>query len=120
VLQRNRVLIIDDDEEIRRSLGEVLREQGHEVDLAAHGQDALTQLRSGIRPSLIILDLMMPVMDGWRFRSNLVDDPELSEIPIIVLTGVGDHWGLPEGTSVHLRKPFDLKRLLREVERCVS
>jgi CheY-like chemotaxis protein len=69
---------------------------------------------------VILLDLMMPVMDGWQFRSRLCKEPDLSGIPIIVLTEIGDHWGLPDGTVAHLRKPVDLNHLLVEIQRCAA
>ena len=83
------VLLIEDDAAVINSLGEGLREEGLEVAAAQNGRDALDMLRDGLRPSFIVLDLMMPVMDGWDFRHEQLLDPALSEIPVVVITATG-------------------------------
>jgi CheY-like chemotaxis protein len=111
------VMVVDDDEDIRESIADVLRECGYEVECAMNGRDAMSKLRGGVRPSVILLDLMMPVMDGWQFRAEQVEDPRLAGIPVIVISAAGANPGVPEGTCAYLRKPFNLKDLLREIER---
>jgi CheY-like chemotaxis protein len=81
------VLIIDDSEEIRRCLAEVLEAEGFAAAMAADGNAALAQLRSGLRPCAILLDLMMPVMDGRAFRQAQLSDRTLEQIPVVVITG---------------------------------
>ena len=71
------------------SLTETLVEEGFEVEAAANGREGLERLRSGPRPAAIILDLMMPVMDGWDFRNEQLKDPVLREIPVVVVTAAG-------------------------------
>jgi len=83
------VLLVEDDAAIRDSLGEALREEGVDVATAANGMEALGFLHNGMRPSAIVLDLMMPVMDGWDFRYEQLRDPALKEIPVIVMTATG-------------------------------
>ena len=111
------VLVVDDDEDIRESIADALRECGYAVECAVHGRDALDKLRDGVRPSIILLDLMMPVMDGWQFRSEQAIDPSLSDIPVIIISAAGANPGVPDGTCAYLRKPFNLSDLLREIER---
>jgi CheY-like chemotaxis protein len=82
-------LLVEDDAAILGSLGEALREEGLEVATARHGQEALEALRAGLRPSVIVLDLMMPVMDGWDFRHEQLRDPALRDIPVVVVTATG-------------------------------
>ncbi len=82
------VLIVDDDEGIRDALVVALTDEGYRVTCAGNGEVALAQLRSGKHPPpcLILLDLMMPVMDGLEFRARQLDDPDLARIPIAVMT----------------------------------
>ena len=80
------ILVVDDDKDIRDSVAEVLEDEGYVVSHAANGAEALTRLRARYTPCVIILDLMMPVMDGFEFRHEQLMDPALSRIPVIVLT----------------------------------
>jgi CheY-like chemotaxis protein len=84
------VLLVEDDDDIRLALVEALRDEGIAVRAAANGADALQDLRQGSPPCLIVLDLMMPVMDGWQFRDKQLEDPTLAEIPVVVLTADGN------------------------------
>jgi CheY-like chemotaxis protein len=86
---RPRLLLAEDDAAIRDSLGDALREDGFEVVAAANGREALELLRNGPRPSAILLDLMMPVMDGWDFRREQMDDPSLRDIPVLIVSASG-------------------------------
>ena len=80
------ILIVDDDYEVRDSLGDVLSEAGYQVVGAGHGGEALELLRGGLRPLAIFLDVMMPIVDGVQFRAQQRREPELADIPVIVLT----------------------------------
>jgi CheY-like chemotaxis protein len=84
-----RVLIVEDDDAICSSLGEALRERGFDVSTASNGREALERLRGAPPPSAIVLDLMMPVMDGWDFRQEQLQDPALRPIPVVVVTAAG-------------------------------
>jgi CheY-like chemotaxis protein len=83
------VLVVDDDLSVRTALKELFETEGYEVEMAANGRAALTHLRGGLRPCVILLDLMMPIMDGWDFRAEQLADPELRDIPVFILTAVG-------------------------------
>jgi len=100
----HRVLIVDDDAEFRAVLREVLEDEGCAVVEAPDGKSALGVLRSAAAPELILLDLMMPVMNGWDFH------PSIAGIPIAVLSGVGRM--RPFGAMHELHKPVDLPNLL--------
>ena len=115
-----RVLIVEDEEDVRGALVAFLEGEGHSVVEAAHGAEALTQLRSdGI--CLIVLDLWMPVMDGWEFRAAQRKDPALAGVPVVVITAdkgarrrAGDF-----GEAGWMTKPIDFGRLLELVnEHC--
>lgn len=81
-----RVMIVDDDRDIRENLGELLRDEGFAVEAAWNGAEAMKRLDAGYRPEVIILDLMMPVMDGVTFRARLKATKNLASIPVIGLT----------------------------------
>jgi len=83
------ILVVDDDPDIRTALSELLESEGYQVQAAPNGAVALAQLRAGARPCAIVLDLMMPHMNGWEFRAAQLGDPELREIPIVLLTASG-------------------------------
>jgi two-component system response regulator (stage 0 sporulation protein F) len=111
---RAHVLIVEDDPDILSSLAEVIREEGFEVETAANGYQALTRLESGA-PGLIFLDLMMPLMDGWRFLELARQRFPSLEVPIVLLSAVHN---LPEearrlGVRAFLPKPFDLETVAR-------
>lgn len=116
------VLIIDDDRAIRDSLAMVLDNEGIEVVGAQNGAEGLTCLQGMKRPpDLIILDLMMPIMNGWEFRSAQLADSELAAIPTLVLTAAADMERHADdlGASASLGKPVDLDMLLEIVERLI-
>jgi CheY-like chemotaxis protein len=110
------VMIVEDDRDVRLSLAEILAEEGYRVSVAEHGVDALRQLRTGWRPGVIVLDLMMPVMDGWEFLAEQRSNPALSSIPVIILTAAAHTKG-PSSSPVvsRLRKPVDVTSLLEAV-----
>jgi PAS domain S-box-containing protein len=88
--RRDVVLVVDDDTDVREALGEALQQEGYEVAAAANGAAALEYLRSHPAPSLVLLDLSMPVMDGWGFLTERNQDPDLRSIPVIVVSGQRD------------------------------
>ena len=94
-----------------------LRNQGHRVMTARHGADALDQLREGDLPTVVVLDLMMPVMDGFQFLQAARADERLRSLPVVVITSSEQE--LPFGAQAIVRKPADLDVLLAMVgERC--
>src|SRR6476620_11265807 len=82
------VLYIEDDEAFRASACERLRDEGFRVAEARNGAVALAYLSEGHRPALVVLDLLMPGMDGFEFMARLRNDPELTGIPVVVVSGV--------------------------------
>ncbi len=108
------VLVVEDDPDILSSLVEVIREEGFEVRSAANGYQALEQLSSG-PIDLVLLDLMMPVMDGWRFLREARARNADFHAPVVVLSAVRDPGGEAErlGVTRWLRKPFELEEVVR-------
>jgi CheY-like chemotaxis protein len=119
-MQGPRVLVVEDDAAIRDELADVLRENGYDVLAAENGVDALGRLAPGGPPSLIVLDLMMPIMDGWGFRAEQLKLPAIAQIPIVVITGGNDaeQEAALLGAIGYLVKPFKWEALLRVVDTC--
>lgn len=110
------VLVVDDDDAIREALAEVLSDEGYSVVTRRDGAEALSYLKAGHRPKAIILDLWMPQMDGWRLRRELLADPELEKIPVVVLTAASSDAPAPLKVAGVLRKPVALQALLGLLE----
>jgi CheY-like chemotaxis protein len=111
------ILVVEDDDELRDALSDMLAAHGYRLHTAADGQEALRLLtRKTIRPALIILDVMMPVMDGLTLLDKLGEDPSLATIPVVVLSAQSQH-GTAFPTSVVgvLGKPLELPELLEVV-----
>jgi CheY-like chemotaxis protein len=111
------VLVVDDDQDLRDALRQLLEEEGYEVICAEHGRAALAHLRGGLAPDAILLDLWMPVMDGWQLRRELELDPALSRIPIVLLTATREVDAKMLGVRAVLNKPIGAKALLGALER---
>lgn len=112
--QRVCVMIVEDDEDIRESFAMLLTAEGYDVMTAVDGLDALEQLRAR-RPDVIMLDLMMPRMNGWEVVESLRADPALATIPVFVVSAVGDRE--PPACEQQLTKPVDVDELLSVLRR---
>ncbi len=114
------VLVVEDDTDLRESLSQALRDHGFGVTPATNGQEALDLLHAGARPSVILLDLMMPGLNGWQLRAALRRDPGLAQIPQVVISAYMDEaeqavLALPPDDC--LRKPFHIRILIDALER---
>src|SRR4051794_9030472 len=96
-------------------LGRFLELEGYRVESAANGKLALERLGAGVRPAVILLDLMMPVMDGWQFRQAQVRDSSLARIPVIVVSAAGRERTTQIDADDFLSKPVNLDELLARV-----
>ncbi|MEO7331765.1 MAG: response regulator [Minicystis sp.] len=107
------VLIVDDDEGVRERLAKQLRDRGYSIATAANGLEALHYLRGGATVSVVLLDLVMPVMTGWEFHAEVSKDPALAGLPVLLVTA--DEHIDAVSNQLHapvLRKPFKLPALL--------
>lgn len=111
------ILVVDDDDDVRAALAEVLAEEGYRVTGATNGREALDCMRKGPRPDVILLDMMMPVMDGWQFRAEQQRDPRLAAIPVVVLSASPQYATETLDCACSLRKPVELDLLLETVAR---
>lgn len=112
---RHLLLLVEDHDDTREGLAELLRYDGYEVEEASDGMEALAKLRDGLEPCLVLLDLDMSGMDGWKFREVQMRDPRLAAVPVIALSG---HGGVAQQAAElqladYLRKPPDLDKLAR-------
>ena len=111
------ILVVDDDPDIRESLREVLEDEGYAVACVGNGREALDYLHREPRPRVILLDLMMPVMDGWQFRREQQRDPSLAPIPVVVVSGTRDaaRSAAALGPATCLEKPVGFDELVEAV-----
>ncbi len=114
-VEQCKVLVVEDDGDIRDSLTELLEEEGYGVDIAANGLQALARMQGATLPHVILLDLTMPVMDGWQFQQELRRVPAYSDIPVIVISG-GKVFREPLNTKAFIPKPVDAAVLLETIE----
>lgn len=113
-MNQKTILIVEDDEDIRESLRDAFEDQGYVVRCAANGLEGLEALQQLERPSVVVLDLMMPVMTGNELYDTMQADPGLTDIPVIISTS--DPSRAPSGALI-LKKPFDVRTILTIVER---
>jgi CheY-like chemotaxis protein len=109
------VLIVEDDADLREMMAQLLTLEGFHAAAVANGRDALEYLSRGDRPHVILLDLMMPVMDGWEFRRRQQGDPALADVPVIVLSALDQSRAADLDGVAFLKKPLDFDRLLELV-----
>ena len=116
------ILIVEDDEQVRKALKRSLSGKGYTVTTARNGQEALDVLEhTPVLPRLIIADLMMPVMDGWTFRRQLLTRPHWAAIPVIILSGSGCDVSGAALPGVHyVPKPVTLRELFETVATAIA
>jgi DNA-binding response OmpR family regulator len=107
------VLIVEDDEDLREMMAQLLTLEGFDAATVANGREALEYLHhNSTVPDVILLDLMMPVMDGWEFRRRQKADPALAPVPVIVLSALDQARAANLDATAFLKKPLDFDRLL--------
>lgn len=113
----SRILLIEDDKDIREALVEFLEDSGFRVSTASDGHQALMQLRSGTPPCLVILDLLLPYMDGFELRREMLAEPRLAGIPVVVTTALSAEFRRENTLQAlaYLSKPIDTGRLMELV-----
>lgn len=111
------VLIVEDESYLCELIADVLQAEGHHTRTAANGREALDALQS-YTPDLILLDLMMPIMDGWEVIGALRTNPELANIPVVIITAIYDLKRTQQetGAKAVLTKPFDIDQLAEVVK----
>ncbi|QSQ24436.1 response regulator [Pyxidicoccus parkwayensis] len=116
-VQLGTVLVVEDDFDVREGLSDALQDLGVAVTAVRHGWEALGMLTAGLTPSIVLVDLLMPVMDGADFLARLRTNPDWDTLPVVIMTASGQP--LPPGADALLRKPFDMGELLALLARHV-
>jgi CheY-like chemotaxis protein len=109
------ILLVEDNDDVREMMAVALQLSGHTVWPASNGRDALGLLESRALPCLILLDLMMPIMNGWELRAALAQDPRLMGIPVVVVSAVTAEIAQRLGATEYVPKPVDIDHLLNVV-----
>ena len=110
------VLVVEDDADISGLIRTILEAEGYEVTAAPNGLEALSVLRAGLVPCLILLDLEMPGMSGPELKAELAADPGLKDIPVAIMSASLEHLKAFQGSLRRLKKPFNFRELMRTVE----
>jgi two-component system chemotaxis response regulator CheY len=118
-MKTHNILIVEDDKDIRETLQYALELEGYDVQTAANGSDALHFLKKNHSPQLILLDLMMPIMNGWEFLEAIKTESKLSCIPVIVITAAGEAAARTVDVKAFIKKPIELESLLDTVQTLV-
>jgi CheY-like chemotaxis protein len=115
------ILVVEDDFFSRAGLTNLLESSGFRVIAATDGVQALRTIQAGVLPDLILLDMLLPILDGWRFLDNVRANPTWNAIPIIVMTGIvlSPEWARDHGCSGFLKKPIDPENLFEQIEQCL-
>jgi DNA-binding response OmpR family regulator len=116
------VLVVDDDPSIRKLIMATLKRDGYEFIEASNGREALERMRAD-RPNVVVLDLMMPVVSGWDVLQERTHDPELTKIPVIIISANREPdlvKVMDQGICAFLPKPFDISALTALVRSCVG
>jgi two-component system response regulator MprA len=118
VSTRATILLAEDNSDTRDAIAQVLSVEGYTVVTAVHGRQALDHLHGGLRPELILLDLMMPVMDGWEFRRVQLSEPTLAGIPVVLISAHDEvaRAGSTLRAAGVVRKPVDIEEMLRTID----
>ena len=106
------ILIVEDDADLREMMAQLLLLEGFTAQAVSNGREALDYLRRSDAPQVILLDLMMPVMDGWEFRREVQRNPKVANVPVIVLSALDQNRAGYIGEVAFLKKPLDFDRLL--------
>src|SRR5262245_57028321 len=116
------VMVVEDNASAREGIADTLRGEGFAVSTAADGQEALLRLGAGPLPDLILLDMLLPVLDGWHFLKAIQAQQQLAGVPVVVTTGtiLTREWAADHGCAGLLRKPLDPELLLVEIRRCLG
>jgi CheY-like chemotaxis protein len=115
------VLVVEDDAIACKGLSAILEKEGYHVVTAEEGRQALKRLREGLVPDIILLDMLMPVHDGWQFCYQKQRDKTIAPIPVVIMTGLGiasDEWASSLGATALLHKPIDVPDLVETVRSC--
>ena len=119
------ILVVEDSDAYRTMMSDLLKSQGFEVDTASNGLEALNKVQSGgVLPDLIVLDIVMPEMNGYDFCRRVKSDPKTKDLPVIMCSSKSEefdhYWGLKQGADAYLNKPFEPSELLSTIKQLLK
>ncbi|MEM8602336.1 MAG: response regulator [Cyanobacteria bacterium P01_H01_bin.121] len=113
------ILVVEDSTTYREMISDLLKGSGFQVEIASNGAEALGQLET-LKPDLIVLDIIMPEMNGYDFCRRVKKDPKTSDVPVVMCSSKGEefdhYWGLKQGADAYLTKPFQPEDLLATIK----
>lgn len=113
----HKILLVEDNDDLRKLESEILESEGYKVDVATNGQEALDVLNQNQpNPCLILLDLMMPIMNGMQFLNIMKSNPLYAHIPVLIVSAVANHSKI-DGVIGYMQKPINLDKLFDTVEK---
>ena len=116
------ILVVDDEKDVVELISFLLKKDGHNITTANNGVEALAEVAKNA-PELILLDVMMPEMDGYSVQTRLLENPKTKDIPIIILTAKGqlkDVFSMSTNVAAYMEKPFDPKTLRQKIKESLS
>jgi len=120
VTPKHTILLVEDDPDIKEFLSLLLQSEGYKVDAVNNGKEALNHLDSNPHPNVILLDLMMPVMNGWEFRALQKADPKIAKIPVVVISA--DNRVEQKADAIDadgfIKKPIEMDQLVDTIKKC--
>ncbi len=120
-MSSQKVLIVEDEKDVRETIKDILELEGFTVLTAAHGEEALDRLQNDQKICLMLLDLMMPVMNGWQVLEEMNNRPPLAHIPVVVVSAITDLTGIQAQYRCEvMKKPVNISDLIRLVEKHCS
>src|SRR4051812_32404529 len=119
-LGERHLLLVEDDSELRGSLCDLLRSDGYDVANTSNGSEALDYLKRSPAPDLILLDLMMPVKDGWQFRIEQKKDPNIASIPVLAMSADDTPKAVAVDAEAYIKKPFEYETLSGAIRRVIE
>ena len=119
------ILVVEDSETYRTMISDLLRSNGFQVDTASNGAEALGKVQGGgTLPDLIVLDLVMPEMNGYDFCRRVKNDPKTKDLPVVMCSSKSEefdhYWGLKQGADAYLNKPFEPNELLSTIKQLLK
>jgi CheY-like chemotaxis protein len=114
--QTKPILVVEDDQALREAICDVLRDEGYATIRADTGEAALALLHADDQPALVLLDLMMPTMNGWQFRQAQLSDPTIAQIPVVIMTASRNLEGRPIQADRILYKPVSISTIVAAIE----
>jgi DNA-binding response OmpR family regulator len=124
-MNKKKILIIEDEKDLKFLLSQSLAEEGYKVEEAIDGEEGLRKLKTGLKPDIILLDLLLPGMDGYEFLTTIKKDSQLSSIPVLVISNLGQREEIDKAKDLGaidylIKAHFTLDEILKRIEKFIA